>query len=136
MKKIILILSLVFTLVSCNLGDDTPNYYSVIIPVVETEVPQEFTLGETYEIKVWYKRPSTCHAFSQIYYEKHLNERVIAVQNIVTETRNCEDLDNEIVEATFDFYVTSNGSYIFKFWKGTDDNGIDVFEEIEVPVVD
>lgn len=135
MKKVILILTLVFTLVSCSGEDDSPNYYSVILPVIEVEVPQEFVINQTYEIKVWYERPSTCHAFSGFYYEKNLNERVVAVQNIVTEAGNCEDLVDEVVEASFNFQATVTGSYVFKFWKGTDENGTDIFEEVEVLVV-
>ena len=136
MKKILAIVSLFFVLISCSVEDDTPNFYSVVLPVTEVEVPQEFVIGETYPIKVWYQRPSTCHAFNGFYYDKYLNERTVAVQNIVTEAGNCQSLEDELVEASFDFYVTSNGSYIFKFWQGVDDNGEDIFLEIEVPVVD
>ena len=136
MKKILAIVSLFFVLISCSVEDDTPNFYSVVLPIIEVEVPQEFVIGETYPIKVWYQRPSTCHAFNGFYYDKYLNERTVAVQNIVTEAGNCQSLEDEIVEVSFDFYVTSNGSYIFKFWQGVDDNGEDIFLEIEVPVVD
>jgi len=136
MKKILAIVSLFFVLTSCSIEDDAPNFHSVILPIVEVEVPQEFVIGETYPIKVWYQRPSTCHAFNGFYYDKYLNERTVAVQNIVTEAGNCQSLEDEIVEVSFDFYVTSNGSYIFKFWQGVDDNGEDIFLEIEVPVVD
>jgi hypothetical protein len=136
MKRVYLIVSLFFVLVSCSIEDDGPNFHSVLLPIMEVEVPQEFVMGETYTIKVWYERPSTCHAFNGFYYDKQLNVRTIAVQNIVTESGNCEALENEIIEQTFDFYVTNNGSYIFKFWQGTNDSGEDVFYEVEVPVVD
>ena len=47
------------------------------------------------------------------------------------------DLTGADAEAsyTFNFYVTSNGSYIFKFYQGEDTNGQDVFLTIEVPVI-
>lgn len=136
MKKIIIVLALVLGLSSCSLDDDTPNFHSVVLPVEEALLPQEFALGETYEIKMWYKRPSTCHTFSRVYYEKELNTRIVAIENIVTENNNCLELTDEMIEVSFDFYVTSNGSYIFKFWKGKDDYGVDIFDEVEVPVID
>ena len=70
------------------------------------------------------------------YFDKYLNERTIAVQNNVSEEPNCLMLQDEIVEVNLKFYVTNNGSYIFKFWKGINTQGEDVFYEVEVPVVD
>ena len=136
MKKILAILSLFFVLSSCSIKEDEPNFHTVILPITAVELPQEFILGETYQIKVWYNKPSTCHTFSGIYYDKYLNERIVAVTNIVTEGNNCQNLSDSTVDSTFDFYVTSNGSYIFKFWQGEDGNGQDIFYEVEVPVID
>lgn len=140
MKKVVLIFLVVFSLVSCSLddGDNSLNFYPEVLPIEEFDIPVEFQIGQTYEIKVWYRVPSTCHVFDKIYYEKDLNIRTIAVQTIVTERDDCTNysLQSELAEASFDFYVTNNGSYIFKFWKGIDDNGEDLFYEVEVPVID
>jgi hypothetical protein len=38
-------------------------------------------------------------------------------------------------EVSFNFYVTNTGSYIFKFYKGEDANGQNIFEEVEIPVI-
>lgn len=134
MKKILFLLSIVLLFNSCDLEDTNDHFHSVILPVESVDIPTEFALGQTYEITVRYFRPSNCHAFDGFYYEKVLNERTIAVQNIVLEQGGCEDLTNSLVEETFDFYVTSNGSYIFKFWQGTNTAGEDVFLEYEIPV--
>ena len=72
--------------------------------------------------------------FREFYYAKNLNERTVAPITIVYENDNCETLDNVLEEATFNFIVTSNGSYIFKFWQGEDANGDDQYLTIEVPV--
>lgn len=140
MKKIILLLSLVFAISSCSLNDDKgEEFHYELLPIENVEIPSEFILGETYTIVVRYYRPTTCYAFNGFYYEKDLNVRTVAVQNVVFDSNtNCEDIDPieaNLVEASFDFYVTSNGSYIFKFWQGVDDNGEDVFYEVEVPVI-
>jgi hypothetical protein len=40
-----------------------------------------------------------------------------------------------ISEVSFNFMVSNTGSYIFKFYKGKDSAGKDIFEEVEIPVV-
>lgn len=130
MKKLIaLSLALIFA-TSCSLDDNSSNYSFEVLPVVSVDIPTEFTLGETYPITVTYLKPSSCHLFKEFYYSKNLNERTVAPITIVYENDNCETLENVEEDATFNFIVTSNGSYIFKFWQGEDQ-----YLTIEVPVV-
>ena len=105
-------------------------------PIVSVDIPTEFTLGETYPITVHYVKPTTCYFFNQLYYDKNLNIRTIAVENAVRISEYCTPLtgDEAAAEYTFNFYVTSNGSYIFKFYQGKDENGQSIFLEYEVPV--
>jgi hypothetical protein len=135
MKKLLALSLALILCASCSLdnGNDT-NYSFDILPVESVDIPSEFTLGETYPITVTYLRPTTCHYFREFYYAKNLNERTVAPITIVYENDNCETLDNVLEEATFNFIVTSNGSYIFKFWQGEDANGDDQYLTIEVPV--
>lgn len=134
MKKLIaLSLALIFA-TSCSLDNDSSNYSFEVLPVVSVDIPSEFTLGETYPITVTYLKPTTCHVFKEFYYSKNLNERTVAPVMIVYENDTCETLENVSEDATFNFVVTSNGSYIFKFWQGEDANGDDQYLTIEVPV--
>jgi hypothetical protein len=136
MRNIILALIVFFTLSSCSLNDDVITAHYENLPVEQVEIPIEFRLGETYPITIWYKRPTTCHSFNGFYYEKDLNVRTIAVNSLVYDNTSCEDISpDQLYEATLDFYVTSNGSYVFKFWQGKNDQGEDVFLEYEIPVV-
>lgn len=136
MKKIILLLFSVLLLNSCSLDGETFAYE--VLPVDSFEVPDSFVLGETYEIKVFYKRPTTCYEFNGFYYHKDLNIRTIAVQTLVRTSGTCNEITDNMPpeEVSFNFHVTSNGSYIFKFYKGKDAEGIDIFEEVEIPVED
>ncbi|MFD0990600.1 hypothetical protein ACFQ1R_10870 [Mariniflexile jejuense] len=135
MKKLIaLSLALIFAM-SCSIDDDNTNYSFEVLPVESVDIPTEFTLGETYPITVTYLKPSSCHVFKEFYYSKNLNERTVAPITIVYDDKNCQTLDNVTEDATFNFMVTSNGSYIFKFWQGEDANGEDQYLTIEVPVV-
>ncbi len=45
---------------SCNLDDDSPNFYFTTLNVVEADVPESFEFGETYDIDVTYLRPNGC----------------------------------------------------------------------------
>lgn len=137
MKRFIALGLTLILFTACSIDDDTIyNYDSEILPIESVDIPESFTLGETYPITVSYFKPTTCYSFNDIYYAKHNNERTVAVINYVAINENCTDLVDEVVEATFNFVVTSNGSYIFKFWQGVDENDEDQYLIIEVPVED
>ena len=134
MRKVISLLALVFLLGACEPGNDS-HYTFELMKIESVDLPTEFTLGQTYPITVHYKLPTSCHYFNQLYYEKDLNIRTIAVETAVEERSNCVNTPNDVGEYTFNFYVTSNGSYIFRFYQGKDENGVDTFLEYEVPVM-
>lgn len=136
MKKLILLSLFLILFASCSLDDKTLDYNLEILPIESVDIPESFTLGETYPITVSYLKPSTCNLFKEFYYLKNNNERTVAVINYEYINNNCTDLEDELVEATFNFVVTGNGSYIFKFWQGVDENDIDQYLTIEVPVID
>ncbi|MFV8368772.1 hypothetical protein [Flavobacterium sp. LB2R40] len=134
MKKNILLTLFLLTLMSCSMDDDQSNYSYEVLPIDSYTLPQTFTLGQTYEITLKYKKPSDCHYFQGIYYSKELNIRTIGIQTGVLENAECKPLTTEPIAVSFNFYVTNTGSYIFKFYKGEDANGANIFEEVEVPV--
>mgnify|MGYP003647138685 FL=1 len=107
-----------------------------MLPVESVDIPDEFELGKTYPITISYLRPTTCYSFKEFYYLKENNERTVAPITYVFENNDCTDLEDTLVEATFNFIVTSNGSYIFKFWQGEDASGEDQYLIIEVPVLE
>lgn len=137
MKKLLVLCLTLVLLASCSVEDDGTNFSFEVLPVESVDIPDEFELGEIYPITVSYLRPSSCHAFKEFYYLKENNERTVAPITYVFDNNDCETLENDnLVEATFNFQVTSNGSYIFKFWQGEDDDGESQYLTIEVPVVE
>lgn len=137
MKKLIALTLLLVSVVSCSLDDeDNISYGYEILPVESVDMPTEFILGETYTITVSYYRPSTCHYFSEFYYVIDENQRTIAPITVVYNNNNCQNLDETLVDSTFDFLVTSKNTYVFKYWQGEDEEGDDVYLTIEVPVVE
>lgn len=135
MKKIVLFLIVITSFLSCSLDDDGPTYTYSVLPVDSYVVPASFTLGQTYAIKLKYQKPSACHIYQGIYYEKNLNTRTIAIQTAVQNDQACTTEIPPISEVSFNFTVTNTGSYIFKFYKGKDTAGEDIFEDVEIPVV-
>lgn len=134
MKKIVLFLVLITSIIGCSF-DDNDTYTYHILPVESYILPESFTLGETYEIKLKYQKPNPCHVFRGIYFLKDSNIRTIAVQTVVKDGEVCIQELPPISEVSLNFIVNNTGSYIFKFYKGKDTKGEDVFEEVEIPVV-
>lgn len=136
MKKFALLCLALVLFVSCSIDDDGTSYSFEVLPVESVDIPDEFVMGETYPITVSYFRPSTCHGFKEFYYQKENNQRTVAPINYMFESNDCETLEDVLTEATFNFIVTSNGSYVFKFWQGKDENNESQYLTIEVPVVE
>ena len=136
MKKILLfsILTLIFT--SCEIDDNNPpNFVFEVVPIQNVTIPDEFQLGQTYEITVQYIRPNDCYEFNDFYFTSAINERTIAVINTVFLEDTCNTL-NEPVEASFDFIANSLGTFVFRFWQGEDEFGEDIYLVFEIPVVE
>lgn len=137
MKKIALFLMLIITLMGCSV-DEPETYTYEVLPIESYEVPASFTIGETYEIKLKYQKPTACHLFQGIYYSKELNTRTIGIQSAVKDNQVCNLALPPVSETSFNFIATANeeGLFIFKFYKGKDTAGEPIFEDVEIPVVD
>lgn len=136
MSKNFLIATLIIsTLFSCSLDDNgnNSNLSLKTLPIKEFIVPDSFDFSESYEITVFYDLPDECHSFRNLFYQHQGTSRIVAVNSLVDDTSNCT---LAIIEKEFTFIVnvTQSQDYTFKFWKGTDNNGDDIFEEVIVPV--
>jgi len=133
MKRLLLILAIGFALNSCS-SDDALDYHYEFLAIDSHNVPQSFTLGETYLIKFQYKKPTTCHSYHRVFFESVGNRRDFAIQSIVVHKNDCLPLTDEIREVNFNFIVRYTDPYLFRFYKGDDNSGHPIFEEIEIPV--
>jgi hypothetical protein len=135
MKKLIIYLIIVVVTFSCSPTNDSVLVDTQeFLPVESVDIPEEFELGQTYEITVTYLRPTTCHAFNDILLVNNNTVKVFIIGTVFNSNGNCTELTNTELGATFDFEATSPGSYIFKFWKGKNEGGEDVYLTVEVPV--
>lgn len=134
MKKLIVLLSLFFSLSSCNV-DDEPNNEFVLLPVEDVVMPAEFHVDEINPIVVKYRRPTTCHLYNGLYYDVEGYNRTVAVSFVKLNEKNCVDaIEEGPYEVNLNFKPTEATTYHFKFWVGVDDNGIDEFLEYDVEV--
>lgn len=135
MKKFTAFLLLTVTLMSCSLDNNNSDIYlQEFLSIESYTVPTVFILGKTYEIKLKYQKPTFCHTFQGIYLNTESNIKTISIKTSVKNNQNCTEVLPPISEVSFDFIATNSGPYTFKFYKGRDFNGLNLFEEVEIPV--
>lgn len=125
--------------IACSV-DNAPevNFHLEYLPTDSVSVPAYFQRGHTYPITVYYHRPNNCYYLNGFYYQKSANSRIVAVENMVLDSDNCQPVDSFAADvATFNFEVPFEQyqSYIFRFYKGQE-HDLDTYMEVEVPVAD
>jgi hypothetical protein len=122
---------------SCELDDDTPNFYFTSLDVVAVDMPESFELNETYDIDVTYVRPDGCtyfEGFDVVKTGQTDREVIVVGSRLTNEGLACTQATEEVV-ATMQFHVIFTGEYHFKFYAGQDENDEAVYLEYDVPVV-
>ena len=133
MKKILALVGIFITTISCSTDVDEPNVSYDLQPIQNVTLPDTISLGDINNIVIEYLKPTTCHGFDGFLYEKNGLTRTIAVQNYFYQNNTCQPLTNEVKTETLEFQPTDTGTYTFKFWQGKDLAGNDMFLEIERP---
>jgi hypothetical protein len=133
MKKIALFLVLMTTLLSCSV-DEPDRYTNYVLPIDSYTLPATFAVGATHEVKLKYQKPTACYNYRGIYYYSDSNTRTIAIYADVKDGESCTQALPPLSEVSFNFAPTTAGTYIFKFYKGKDVAGADVFEDVNVVV--
>jgi hypothetical protein len=141
MKKIFLLLIVAFALNSCSMPEESsPTVFYQLVPIKSCRMPYRFYVGETYELEMFYRQPTSCHFYKGIYFEKEGNTRIVAIQCGVVESSNCvtypdgSTATEEQKSAKCSFTPTGNQPYIFRFWTGKNEQGEDTYYDVEVPV--
>ncbi len=134
-KKVLLTFLVAVTLVSCSLdSDNDTNLVLKTLPIKTYEVPEEFELGMSYTLKVEYDLPDACHSYYNLYYQHEGSSRIVAISALVNTKRTCTEA---IITKSHEFVVSvkQTEDYTFRFWKGEDNDGNDIFEDVIVPVI-
>lgn len=133
MFKKITVLCLLTVFVSSCLNDNEHNFTYALLPIDEAIVPASFIFGQKDTIAITYTLKNSCYDFDNLYYEYQDTARVVAVRAFVSLEDACAEIISQ-KEYKFAVNVTQQEDYVFKFWKGTDSNGENIFEEIIVSV--
>ena len=136
MKRYLFLFALlILTFTSCTVeSDDRPQFYLEVLPIDSVEMPEQFVHGETYEIWITYTRPTLCYEFNDFFYEIDGHERTVAIINTVYTNFDCVE-ESEQITVRMEFPVTGTDTYVFKFYQGQDENEVDQYYLVEVPVV-
>jgi hypothetical protein len=134
MKKLIALICIFVLSISCTQEPDGPRVHFELLKVESVVLPTTFTVNTVNEIEVTYSRPSSCHGFEGFYYTRDGFNRTIAVLNYVIEEQGCLPLLNQLQTKILRFKPASTGTYLLKFWKGKDANGVNLYEEFSVVV--
>ena len=127
-------LFLLLGLTACELEDDSIKYHFVPLQITSVDVPDSFTLNETYEISVTFIRPSSCTFFEGF----DVRQADTTIRNVVAigseiDDQQCTQVVEEVTES-FNFLVIYDQDYLFRFWTGEDENGVSEYLEISVPI--
>ncbi|APY08531.1 hypothetical protein BWZ20_09560 [Winogradskyella sp. J14-2] len=119
---------------SCNVDNEDPVVRTEFMPIINVAVPDHFVQGETYEVLMSYLKPSSCYVFNNIIFDIEGHERTVSILNTVYQNDNCT-IQDELTTVSFDLTVSGDEIYLFKFYQGKDEFGIDQYHLVEVPVV-
>ncbi|MGY0391319.1 hypothetical protein ACW5R3_02010 [Bizionia sp. KMM 8389] len=136
--KSFFICALAILVFSCATDDEIQQTNRVVLlPVESAIVPNEVSIGETYEIIVTFKKPSDCYYYKDIYMRNDPDGTLVAVlASVLPDTYACQETNN-IIEKTFILEPTRDiTNYVFKFWHGNTNTGEDTYIIFEVPVID
>gem|GEM_PF-1259815 len=159
-KKLVVLLSLVFSVLSCEPDNDKPIEFSLeLVPIENVRLPEFFVEGQTYEIEMQYIRISACHFPNAVYYSQENEQEIsyeetpiapieiihnksivtVSVENIIFKGNDCNveiPRDQQIVNAVLKLKIDQPAGtiYEFKFLKGRDaqENPIYFIERVVV----
>ena len=122
----------VFTVISCDLSSDEQTEY-VVGPVQEVTMPEVYKVGSISEIKIRYRRPTTCHFFNGFYYNAVGDSRTVAIYFAKMNQSTCTEV-TDVYDVTLNFKPVHSGTYLFKFWDGANEDGTDHYIEYSAEV--
>ena len=133
MKNLAVLLISIILLSSCLTNDDLPNYKYEFIKIDEVSAPNSFTYSEKDTIFIKYTLANSCYRFNDVLYEYKDTTRTVAVRAIVSLDNTCSEV---ITQKEYKLVVNAlqKEDYLFKFYKGKDTDGKNIFEEIVIPV--
>ena len=135
MKKLILFLSIFLTLVSCSENDQFDvEFESVNLPTDRIEAPEIFRLNQINTLRVYFTFPNQCYRKpSADVSPSEGNRKRVELYAVELLNTPCSQA-TRIESIEIPVFVDTNRDYTFVFWKGFDNNGEEIYEQIIIPV--
>ena len=139
MKRIIhlrwmVILFLGFGLYGCEI-ESRENFHFTTLSATAADLPEEFVLGEEYEIPVSLLLPDGCTSFEG--FESTIGigntRKVVAIGVVQTDQACTQAITME--DHSFQISVTFTDTYHFRFYQGQSESGEAEYLEYSIPVV-
>lgn len=138
MKKCLLLFAVLFTLASCSLeGDEERADFNMVFIAADSIAAPEYVVpGNTYPIKLYYKRPNNCYYVNGVYTEANGYTLTLAVQSILIENADCNSVATAQEVATYNFEcpLTQSSSYDLRVYNGDTERGERKFLTVTMPV--
>jgi hypothetical protein len=133
MRKLVLLVLATIAFAACDMSVGDDNTQFVLGPVQDVTMASSYKVDSISEIMVRYKRPDDAHIFQGFYYDAIGFNRVVAIQYARLNQSN-PAIDNEVYEVPLRFKPTQPGTYVFKFWDGTNQDQTDHYFVAEAVV--
>lgn len=137
MRKLVLLLIGVVSFSACldlDTENTSPNFALELLPIDKFDVPESFTPNKIDTITIQYTLPNGCYSFNELFYQSRDSIRDIAVTAFVKQDEPCTQA---LIKEDFQFALRiaeNDKDYVLRFFKGKDNNGENIFEEVIVPV--
>jgi len=123
--------------VSCQIDPEDENTHVEKIPVFDIQLPDGMTANFEYNITFKYALQNGCYSFFEVdVTDDNLPNKNIREITAFAEIANDSNCTLEYSEEIFSlsFSPMESKIYLFKFWNGQNDQGVDQFEEYELVV--
>ncbi|TDN87366.1 hypothetical protein DET49_11256 [Salegentibacter sp. 24] len=145
MKRIALLMVVALSLYSCSTEDDGPNVNFAVAEITDTDLPEFFEIGESYDLEVTYQLPNACHDFYTFDVNQYKDEEndstfVIEIAALTSYDANLTECpeDGEISDSrtirNLRIMSEDYNTYQFKLLTGIDENEEGEFLIIDVPI--
>ncbi|TQI69428.1 hypothetical protein JM79_0306 [Gramella sp. Hel_I_59] len=140
MRKLVVI-ALTLLLISCSVDNDSQITSYELASITSHDLPDEFVMGRTYDVKVDFVLPSDCNNFQALDARRAgsaSNDRsqiYISVVTAVVENNSCtRDVVGATSSTMFVVTIDEETDYTFRFWKGQEGDEA-IYEVVTIPVV-
>ncbi|NIJ43947.1 hypothetical protein FHR24_000386 [Wenyingzhuangia heitensis] len=138
MKHLLIVSLLFYSLVSCSNDQELPNFHHEYISVDELIIPDSLNYNEQYDITLKYTLPNSCYYYNNLYYvanKENDSIKTMAIVAYVDEDSNCNQATIE-EEQVYKITANQKEDYIFKLYKGVNDDNESIYEEKIVRVIE